>query len=93
MLMYLSVCLTFRSVCVCRSFCLLWIYHAVCFRCQRQEPVLFGTSVLENIRFGKPDATDAEVVAAAKQANAHTFITNFPDGYDTVVGEFFVPNC
>ncbi|KAG7335528.1 hypothetical protein KOW79_000221 [Hemibagrus wyckioides] len=52
-----------------------------------QEPVLFGTSVMENIRFGKPDATDAEVMAAAKQANAHTFITNFPDSYDTVVGE------
>ncbi|KAF7708088.1 mitochondrial potassium channel ATP-binding subunit [Silurus meridionalis] len=52
-----------------------------------QEPVLFGTSVKENIRFGKPGATDAEVIAAAKQANAHTFITNFSDGYDTVVGE------
>ncbi|XP_026781818.3 mitochondrial potassium channel ATP-binding subunit isoform X1 [Pangasianodon hypophthalmus] len=52
-----------------------------------QEPVLFGTSVMENIRFGKPGATDAEVMAAAKQANAHTFITSFPDGYDTVVGE------
>ncbi|XP_072536327.1 mitochondrial potassium channel ATP-binding subunit [Salminus brasiliensis] len=52
-----------------------------------QEPVLFGTSVMENIRFGKPGATDAEVVAAAKQANAHNFITGFPDGYSTVVGE------
>ncbi|KAI2648839.1 Mitochondrial potassium channel ATP-binding subunit [Labeo rohita] len=52
-----------------------------------QEPVLFGTSVMENIRFGKPIATDAEVMAAAKQANAHNFITGFPDGYNTVVGE------
>lgn len=52
-----------------------------------QEPVLFGTSVLENIRFGKPNATDAEVIAAAKQANAHNFITGFSDGYNTVVGE------
>ncbi|XP_062848783.1 mitochondrial potassium channel ATP-binding subunit isoform X1 [Trichomycterus rosablanca] len=52
-----------------------------------QEPVLFGTSVMENIRFGKPNATDAEVLAAAKQANAHNFITSFPDGYHTVVGE------
>uniref|UniRef100_A0A8C1WM86 Mitochondrial potassium channel ATP-binding subunit n=1 Tax=Cyprinus carpio TaxID=7962 RepID=A0A8C1WM86_CYPCA len=52
-----------------------------------QEPVLFGTSVMENIRFGKPSATDAEVMAAAKQANAHNFITGFPDGYNTVVGE------
>uniref|UniRef100_A0A8B9HHM1 Mitochondrial potassium channel ATP-binding subunit n=1 Tax=Astyanax mexicanus TaxID=7994 RepID=A0A8B9HHM1_ASTMX len=52
-----------------------------------QEPVLFGTSVMENIRFGKPSATDAEVVAAAKQANAHNFIIGFTEGYSTVVGE------
>ncbi|XP_076827267.1 mitochondrial potassium channel ATP-binding subunit [Brachyhypopomus gauderio] len=52
-----------------------------------QEPVLFGASVMENIRFGKPGATDAEVMSAAKQANAHGFIAGFPDGYDTVVGE------
>eukprot|EP00064_Thunnus_orientalis_P017555 superscaffoldBa00003767_g17639 len=52
-----------------------------------QEPVLFGSSIIENIRFGKPEATDAEVINAAKQANAHRFITDFPDGYNTVVGE------
>ncbi|XP_034039238.1 mitochondrial potassium channel ATP-binding subunit [Thalassophryne amazonica] len=52
-----------------------------------QEPVLFGSSVMENIRFGNPEATDAEVINAAKQANAHGFITKFPDGYNTVVGE------
>lgn len=52
-----------------------------------QEPVLFGSSVMENIRFGKPEATDAEVINAAKQANAHRFITSFPEGYNTVVGE------
>uniref|UniRef100_A0A672ZFN5 Mitochondrial potassium channel ATP-binding subunit n=1 Tax=Sphaeramia orbicularis TaxID=375764 RepID=A0A672ZFN5_9TELE len=52
-----------------------------------QEPVLFGCSVMENIRFGKPDATDEEVINAAKQANAHGFVTSFPDGYNTVVGE------
>ncbi|XP_035027156.1 mitochondrial potassium channel ATP-binding subunit [Hippoglossus stenolepis] len=52
-----------------------------------QEPVLFGSSVMENIRFGKPEATDTEVINAAKQANAHRFITSFPDGYNTVVGE------
>uniref|UniRef100_A0A1A8IT91 ATP-binding cassette, sub-family B (MDR/TAP), member 8 n=1 Tax=Nothobranchius kuhntae TaxID=321403 RepID=A0A1A8IT91_NOTKU len=51
-----------------------------------QEPVLFGSSIMENIRFGKPDATDAEVISAAKQANAHRFITSFPDGYNTTVG-------
>lgn len=43
---------------------------------------------MENIRFGKPSATDVEVVAAAKQANAHNFITGFSDGYNTVVGKF-----
>lgn len=42
---------------------------------------------MENIRFGKPDATDAEVLDAAKQANAHNFINSFPDGYNTVVGK------
>lgn len=52
-----------------------------------QEPVLFGSSIMENIRFGKPEATDAEVINAAKQANAHGFVTTFPDGYNTVVGE------
>lgn len=51
-----------------------------------QEPLLFDTSVIENIRFGKPDATDAEVIAAAKNANAHDFISKFPDGYYTKVG-------
>ncbi|XP_032420740.1 mitochondrial potassium channel ATP-binding subunit [Xiphophorus hellerii] len=52
-----------------------------------QEPVLFGSSIMENIRFGKPDATDAEVISAAKQSNAHRFIMSFPDGYNTMVGE------
>ncbi|XP_028328180.1 mitochondrial potassium channel ATP-binding subunit [Gouania willdenowi] len=52
-----------------------------------QEPVLFGSSIMENIRFGKPEATNAEVIEAAKQANAHRFIMAFPDGYNTVVGE------
>ncbi|CAH1785890.1 unnamed protein product, partial [Owenia fusiformis] len=52
-----------------------------------QEPVLFATSVLENIRYGRPDATDSEVFEAAKQANAHTFIERFPEGYKTVLGE------
>ncbi|KAK7945501.1 hypothetical protein WMY93_001229 [Mugilogobius chulae] len=51
-----------------------------------QEPVLFGSSIMENIRFGKPEASDAEVVNAAKQANAHGFVMSFPDGYNTVVG-------
>ncbi|RLV89305.1 hypothetical protein DV515_00014956 [Chloebia gouldiae] len=52
-----------------------------------QEPVLFGTTIMENIRFGKPGASDAEVYEAARLANADGFIRSFPQGYDTVVGE------
>ncbi|XP_003229449.2 mitochondrial potassium channel ATP-binding subunit [Anolis carolinensis] len=52
-----------------------------------QEPVLFSTSILENIRFGRPCASEAEIHAAARLANADEFIRSFPDGYNTVVGE------
>lgn len=52
-----------------------------------QEPVLFATSVMENIRYGKPTATDEEVIEAAKLANADGFILGFPQGYSTVLGE------
>eukprot|EP00842_Homolaphlyctis_polyrhiza_P002814 jgi/Hompol1/3533/HPOL_006598-RA len=52
-----------------------------------QEPILFATSLIENIRYGRPDATDEQVYEAARQANAHDFVTAFPDGYQTVVGE------
>ncbi|ESO06704.1 hypothetical protein HELRODRAFT_94228 [Helobdella robusta] len=52
-----------------------------------QEPVLFASSIKENIKYGKPGATDDEVYEAAKQANAHDFIVGFPDGYDTILGE------
>ncbi|CAL4889523.1 unnamed protein product [Urochloa decumbens] len=52
-----------------------------------QEPALFATSIRENILFGKEDATEEEVVAAAKAANAHNFILQLPQGYDTQVGE------
>ena len=52
-----------------------------------QETLLFGGSVLENIRYGRLDATQAEVEEAAKSANAHAFIMDMPDGYETVVGE------
>ncbi|OXB64236.1 hypothetical protein ASZ78_003684, partial [Callipepla squamata] len=52
-----------------------------------QEPVLFGTSIMENIRFGKPGASDEEVFAAARAADADAFIRAFPAGYGTVVGE------
>lgn len=52
-----------------------------------QEPVIFATSARENIRFGRPGATDAEVEEAAKAAAAHDFLAALPDGYDTEVGE------
>ena len=52
-----------------------------------QEAVLFTGTIRENIRMGRGDATDAEVEDAARAANAHDFITEQPDGYETVVGE------
>ncbi len=52
-----------------------------------QEVLLFGGSIRENIAYGKPEATDAEVEQAARQANALDFIRQFPEGLDTVVGE------
>lgn len=52
-----------------------------------QETTLFSGSIRENIAFGKPDASDEEIIAAAKAAQAHDFITSFPEGYNTHVGE------
>jgi ATP-binding cassette subfamily B multidrug efflux pump len=52
-----------------------------------QEAVLFSGTIRDNIRYGNPDATDEEVVAAAQAAQAHDFISAFPDGYDTEVGQ------
>ncbi|OGE73866.1 MAG: hypothetical protein A3I07_01180 [Candidatus Doudnabacteria bacterium RIFCSPLOWO2_02_FULL_42_9] len=52
-----------------------------------QDPVLFHRSLLENIRYGKPSATEEEVIKASKYAHCHEFISNFPQGYDTFVGE------
>ena len=52
-----------------------------------QEPVLFDTTIGENIRYGREDATMADIEAAAIAANAHNFISELPDGYNTLVGE------
>jgi ATP-binding cassette subfamily B protein len=52
-----------------------------------QEPVLFSTSILENIAYARPGASGQEIMAAAMAANAHDFIVELPDGYDTLVGE------
>lgn len=53
----------------------------------QQDVYLFSGSIMDNIRYGKPDASDEEVVRAAKNANAHEFIMSFPDGYDTDIGQ------
>lgn len=53
----------------------------------QQDVYLFVGSVKENIRYGKPDATDEEIIEAAKSANAHEFIMGLPDGYDTYIGQ------
>lgn len=52
-----------------------------------QETFLFSGSILENVRYSKPDATFEEIILACKLANAHDFIIKLPDGYDTLVGE------
>lgn len=52
-----------------------------------QEPILFHRTILENIRYGKPEATEEDVITAAKKARCHDFITRLPDGYATYVGE------
>ncbi len=52
-----------------------------------QETIIFGTSARENIRFGRPDASDAEIEAAARAAAADEFIRKLPEGYDTFLGE------
>ena len=53
----------------------------------QQDVYLFAENIMENIRYGKPDATDEEVIAAAKLANAHEFIMQLPDGYHTDIGQ------
>lgn len=52
-----------------------------------QEPELFHRTIMENIRFAKPDATDSEVIEAAKKAKCHDFISELPEGYQSLVGE------
>ena len=53
----------------------------------QQEPVLFSTTIINNISYGNPNATREQITEAAKVANCHDFIISFPDGYDTQVGE------
>lgn len=52
-----------------------------------QDPFLFSRTIEENIRYGKPDASEEEIIIAAKMANAHGFISNLPDGYQTRIQE------
>ena len=53
----------------------------------QQDVYLFAGTVFDNIRYGKPDASKEEIIAAAKKANAHDFIMALPDGYDTDIGQ------
>ena len=62
-----------------------WLRHQ--FAMVTQEPSLFAVSLADNIRYGQPEASLDQVIAAAKAANAHEFIAGFVDGYDTLVGE------
>lgn len=52
-----------------------------------QDNILFSGSIRDNLTYGRPDATEAEMIAAAESANAHSFIAEFKDGYETVIGE------
>lgn len=53
----------------------------------QQDVYLFVGTIMDNIRYGRPDATEEEIIAAAKEANAHDFIMELPDGYDTDIGQ------
>lgn len=53
----------------------------------QQDVYLFAGTIMENIRYGNPNATDEDVIRAARRANAHEFIMSFPDGYDTDIGQ------
>lgn len=55
-----------------------------------QEPVLFATTIKENILFGKEDATNGDIIEAAKKANAHNFIMQLPNGYNTMVSTTYI---
>ncbi|KAF8060513.1 ABCB6 [Scenedesmus sp. PABB004] len=71
--------------CDIRTYNLKWLRHQI--GLVSQEPLLFSGSIIDNIRYGRPTATLAEVEAAARSANAHDFISALPQGYDTPVGE------
>jgi len=62
-----------------------WLRHQV--GVVSQEPILFATTVRDNIRYGRLEATEEDIQTAAAAANAHDFVMEFPDGYDTLVGE------
>eukprot|EP00927_Polykrikos_kofoidii_P049991 TRINITY_DN43959_c0_g1_i1.p1 TRINITY_DN43959_c0_g1~~TRINITY_DN43959_c0_g1_i1.p1 ORF type:complete len:1322 (-),score=230.81 TRINITY_DN43959_c0_g1_i1:92-4057(-) len=77
-----SICLDGSNI---RNLELHWLREQMAL--VQQEPVLFGCSIKENISFGKSGATEHEIIEAARAANAEAFIVQFPDGYDTMVGE------
>ena len=80
--MYVQITVDGREI---RSLNLRWLRSHI--GVVSQEPVLFNTTIAENIRYGREDATKEDIIRAAKNANAHDFISQLPDGYDTDVGE------
>lgn len=76
-----------------RSLQLKWLREQI--GLVNQEPALFGTTIIQNILYGKDGATPEDVEQAAKAANAHAFISQLPDGYETQVWFFLqrLANC
>ncbi len=77
-----SVCIDGNDL---KALNLAWFRHHVGY--VSQEPVLFGTTIYDNIRYGRDDVGPEEIVHAAKMAYAHDFIMALPQGYETLVGE------
>merc|ERR1711907_884509 len=75
--------------CDIRDINLRWLRSQIAY--VQQEPVLFDTTILENIQYGNEECTEEEAIAAARDANAHTFVESFPDAYNTVVGDRGAP--
>ena len=77
-----KVCVGGRNICTLN---LKWLRRHI--GLVSQEPVLFDTTIAENIRFGREDATLSDIEKAAREANVHDFIATLPNGYNTLVGE------
>ena len=81
-LLPLKVCVGGKNI---RTLNLKWLRRHI--GLVSQEPVLFDTTIADNIRFGREEATQADIEKAAREANVHDFISSLPNGYNTLVGE------